>query len=254
MNRLCVICFTASVLVVAATTGDEPKRKNAQEYYHAKHGFDGGLIEMIDLTEIEGFDEVLTIDDLAKFASKVPGAKGFTVHPHFLSEKRNASAVLWYTRLSPTKSSWQLCLFDETIANKKPGEAPEASAVAAAKAKVSRKLRIAEELIDAGAPNGVKVSASDEEGKVLALAVMLLRGTFAHTGEFGDAHCAECRRVVPSEYPHRCGLGVRNLNHWNCCGASEDTRHCRYWELIKAQDDAKEEKKKMPGGFSAFGR
>src|SRR5678816_750092 len=79
-------------------------------YHRAKHGYSGGLTEMVDLSRAEGFDKVLTIEDLAAFASKVPGAVGFTAHPRFESGQRHARAVLWYTRLSPTESSWALYL------------------------------------------------------------------------------------------------------------------------------------------------
>jgi len=238
MNRLCLISLIACALIVATANGDESKRENGQEYYRADHGFDGGLTEMTDLTKVEGFDKVLTKNDLARFASKVPGAVGFTVHPQFESGKRYARAVLWYTRLSPTESSWALYLFDETNAKKKPGEAPEAFAVAAAEAKVAGKLGIAQKMIAAGGTNGVKLSGDYEDRKVLALAVMRLGGKFVHTGEFGASQCGSCRTVMSGGNPRSCGLGVRNVKHWNCCGASEDVRYCRYWELIKAQDEA----------------
>lgn len=238
MNRPCVISLMVCVLIVATTDGGESKKESGQEYCRASHGFNGGLNEMVDLTEVEGFDKVRTRDDLAKFASNVPGAVGFTAHPQFEFGERYASAVLWYTRLSPTGSSWALYLFDETKAKKKPGETPDAFAVAAAEAKVAGKLKVAQELIDASGPDGVKLSGNYEERKVLALAVMRLGGTFAHTGEFGAAHCGSCRSVIPGGNPSDCGLGVRKLNHWNCCGASEDVRHCGYWQLFKALDGA----------------
>ncbi|NIS83278.1 MAG: hypothetical protein GTO14_24470 [Anaerolineales bacterium] len=248
MDRLRLISLVACVLIVATANGDESKGDNGQEYYLADHGCDGGLTEMTDLTKVEGFDKVQTKNDLAKFASKVPGAVGFTAHPQFESGTRYASAVLWYTSLSPSGSSWPLYLFDEAKAKKKPGERPEALAVAAAEAKVTAKSKIAQELIDAGGPNGVKLSGSYsyQERKVLALAVMRLEGAFAHPGEFGVGHCGACRSVVAGGNPRRCGLGVRNLNHWNCCGASEDARHCRYWALIKAQDDAEQTDEREP--------
>lgn len=99
---------------------------------------------------------------------------------------------------------------------KKPDEAPEASAVAAAEAEVAGKLRMAEVLIDASGPNYVNLSFNYEEKKVLALAVMRLGGTFAHTGEVGDNRCRCCRSAIPDGNPSMCGLRVRNLNHWNC--------------------------------------
>jgi len=188
-------------------------------YHRAKHGYSGGLTEMVDLARVADFDKVLTIEDLAAFASKVPGAVGFTAHPGFESGKRYARAVLWYTRLSPTQSSWALYLFDETEATKHPGEAPKASAIAAAEARVSGQLKIAQELIDAGGPNGVKLSGDYEEKKVIALAVMRLGGSFQHTAKFGGANCGGCRSVVPGGTPSRCGLGVQNQTHWTCGAA-----------------------------------
>ena len=56
-----------------------------------------------------------------------------------------------------------LYLFDETEAEKNPGEAPKASTVAAAEAKVSGKLKVAQELIDAGGSDGVKLSGDYED-------------------------------------------------------------------------------------------
>jgi hypothetical protein len=230
----------ACVFLVATTACVEKRKESGLKYHRAKHGYNGGLTEMVDLARVEGFDKVLAIEDLAAFASKVPGAVGFTTHPNFESGVRYAHAVLWYTRLSPTQSSWSLYLFDETEARKHPGDAPKASAIAAAEARVSGKLKIAQELIDAGGPNGVKLSGDYEEKKVLALAVMRLGGSFQHTAEFGGANCGGCRSVVPGGTPSRCGLGVQNQNHWTCCGASENVQYCRYWALIKAEDDAEQ--------------
>jgi hypothetical protein len=238
MKRLNVIRLLACILIVAKTDGEESSTANEQTYYQANHGFDGGLKEMVDLSKLEGFDEVLTKDDLARFARKVPGAVGFTAHPQFESGTHLARAVLWYTRLSSTQQSWALYLFDESKAKKKPGETPEEFAVAAAEAKIAGKLGVARELIAAAGASGVRVSGDYEDKKVLALAVMRLGGKFVHTGEFGTGQCGSCRSVVSGGNPRSCGLGVRNVKHWNCCGASEDVGYCRYWELIKTRDEA----------------
>jgi len=209
------------------------------QYFRAKHGFDGGLSEMVDLSELEGFDAVRTIDDLAKFASEVPKAMGFTAHPDFENGTRYAHAVLWYTGLSSKSSSWPLHLFDRAEAQKRPGGAPQAEAVAAAEAKVSARMKEARELVDAGGASGVKLVDGDHgEKKALALAIMRLGGFFRHTGAFAGEHCHACRNVVPGGNPGSCGHGVAGRKHWNCCGGTDpkDDR-CRYWELIKAQDD-----------------
>src|SRR5438105_3630344 len=69
---------------------------------------------MVDLSKREGFDAIRTLDDVARFASEVPGAVGFTAHPNkFENGPRYASAVVWYTKLSPTESSSFLYLFDK---------------------------------------------------------------------------------------------------------------------------------------------
>jgi hypothetical protein len=197
---------------------------------------------MVYLSELEGFDTVRTIDDLARFASEVPDAIGFTAHPRFEKGMRSADAVLWYTNLSSPRSSWPLYLFDKTEAQKSPGEAPSTVAVAAAEAKVSGKMKEAKELIEASGPSGVKLIGDYDERKVLALAVMRLGGSFEHTGEFGVTHCHSCRSVVSGGNPSRCGHGIQNKEHWNCCGSTDKVVHCRYWELIKARDDSGQRK------------
>lgn len=238
MKRLIVSSLLAFSLLVAAIDGAEKGEENIPRYHLAKHGFNGGFIETVNLTKLKGFDKVLTLRDVAEFASKVPDVIGFIAHPKFESGERYAEAVLWYTKLSPTELSWPLYLLDETEAKKSPGDTPKASAVAAAEAKVSGKLQIARELIAAGGLDGVTLSGDPEERKILALAVMRLNGFFKHTGEFGAAYCVGCRNVVSGGTPWRCGLGIMNQNHWNCCGASKEVKHCRYWELLKAQKDA----------------
>jgi hypothetical protein len=194
---------------------------------------------MVDLGKREGFDAIQTIDDVARFASEVPGAVGFTAHPNFEKGTRYASAVVWYTKLSATGSSWALYLFDKKEAQKNPGDAPRAAAVATAEAKVSGKMNEAKELIAAGGPNGVKLVGDPDERKVLALAVLRLGGLFEHTGEFAVGRCGGCRSVVSGGNRLSCGLGVQNKKHWNCCGSTNEGGPCEYWKLIKTQDDTK---------------
>lgn len=205
------------------------------DYFRARHGFNGGLEEMVDLSERQGFDAIRTIDDVARFASEVPGAVGFTAHPDFENGTRHASAVVSYTRLSPTQESWVLYLFDKKEAQKNPGDAPRAAALAAAEAKVSSKIDEARELIAAGGTNGVKLVGD----KVLALAVLRLGGLFGHTGEFAVGRCVGCRSVVSGGNPGSCGLDVQNKKHWNCCGSTNEGGYCDYWKLIKTQDDSR---------------
>jgi hypothetical protein len=55
----------------------QPQAQNGTiEYFQAGHGFNGGLSEMVDLSQRAGFDEIRTIDQVAKFASEVPEAVG----------------------------------------------------------------------------------------------------------------------------------------------------------------------------------
>ncbi len=247
MNRLLIIGLLTGILLGTAGCGRQSDssvtqletRPRAVEYFRASHGFDGGLQEMVDLSKREGFDAIRTIDDVARFASEVPSAVGFTAHPDFENGTRYASAVMWYTKLSPTESSWVLYLFDKKEAQKHPGDAPRAAAVTAAEAKVSSQIDQARELIAAGGTNGVKVVGDPDECKALALAVLRLGGLFAHTGEFAVGRCVECRNVVPGGNPGACGLGVQNKKHWNCCGSTNEGGYCDYWKLIKARDDRK---------------
>lgn len=235
---LCAVvlcCMAISDYSVAENTS----ATSVPNYFHASHGFDGGLMEMVDLGEFEGFDVCRNMDDLARLASSVKGAVGFTAHPHFEKGERLAHAVLWYTGLSERNQSWALYLFDETEARKMPGEAPTPAAAAAAEAKVNAAMGKAGELIDAARPKGVKLDMSDyQEKKVLALAIMRLGGTFEHTGGWTSKACGPCRSVIPGGVPENCGHGVKGKAHWNCCGGTDpDDTRCRYWELIKAQDD-----------------
>ena len=260
MNRLAIIALLLSILI--STTGCQlgsstdvtrGADNTKKEYYRAKHGFNGGFTEMVDLSNREGFDAVQSIDDLAKFAAEVPGAIGFTAHPFFEDTVRKAveeqghtvgpgpyryaSAVIWYTGLSSGKS-WPLYLFDKAEANKKPGERPRLEALFAAEAKVSAKMERAKELIEKNGSNGVKLTRDYEERKALAFAIMRLGGSFEHDGEFCTSKCGGCRYVVSGGTPTLCGLGVQKKKHWNCCGATSEKGHCQYWPLIKARDES----------------
>jgi hypothetical protein len=247
MIRLLMICVLAGILISAAGCRRQPDSSVTQpktrirvtDYFQASHGRDGGLCKMVDLSKREGFDAIRTIDDVARFASEVPGAVGFTAHPNFETGTRYASAVVWYTKLSPTGSSWALYLFDKKEAQKNPGDAPRAAAVAAAEAEVVGKMNEARGLIAAGGPNGVKLVGDYDERKVLALAILRLGGSFEHTGEFAVGRCGGCRSVGSGGNPSSCGLGVQNKKHWSCCGSTDEGGHCEYWKLIKTQDYTK---------------
>ncbi len=240
MNRLGLLCMIVCVMGLARSEGDDAKQEKPPRYYQANHGIDGGLEEMVDLSKMEGFEEARTIDDVARLAAKVPGAVGFMAHPLFEMGDRYAIAVLWYSHRSRTESSWPLHLFDEAEAKKRPGEAATPAALVAAELRISAKLPAAQALMDAGGARGVKISPADgdyNEQMVMALAVMRLGGFFAHSGQFGKDDCIGCRNVVRGGTPEKCGLGVKKVKHWNCCGAEAGTNRCRYWELIKAQND-----------------
>ena len=247
MTRLLITGLLTGILIGTAgcrrqsdSSVTQPERRpRVVEYFRASQGFNGGLQEMVDLSKREGFDAIRTIDDVARFASEVPGAVGFTAHPDFANGTRYASAVVWYTKLSPTESSWVLYLFDKKEAQKNPGDAPRAAAVAAAEAKASSKMDEARKLIAAGGTNGVKLVGDPEECKVLALAVLRLGGLFEHTGEFAVGRCGGCRTVVSGGNPGSCGLDVQNKKHWNCCGSTNEGGYCDYWKLIKTQDDSR---------------
>ena len=220
-------------------TADFQNQIRPIEYFQARHGFADGLCEMVDLSKREGFDAIRTLDEVAKFASEVPGAVGFTAHPNFENGTRHASAILWYTKLSPPGSSWSLYLFDKKEALKNPGDAPPAAAVAAAEARVSGQMSEARGLIVAGGPGGVKLVGDYHENKVVARAVLRLGGRFAHPGQFALGRCVGCRSVVPGGNPSSCGLDVQNQKHWNCCGSTNEVGHCEYWKKIQTQEDGK---------------
>jgi hypothetical protein len=243
MNRLAIITLLVSILI--STTGRQLETssdvtrgtdKSKLEYFLAMHGFGSGLSEMVDLSMRKGFDSVRNIDDVAKFAAKVPGAIGFTAHPHFEQGMRYASAILWYTELSSPQNSWSLFLFDETEAKKKPGDKPRSEALAAAEAKVHSKMERAKELIEKNGSRGVKLTGDPEDQQVLALAIMRLGGSFEHNGEFGTKNCGGCRILVPGGAPFLCGLGVQKKKHWGCCGSTEKKSHCQFWPLFKKQN------------------
>jgi len=244
MSQGMPLLVLGAVLLCGMAIPDDGAAENtptvgAQGYFRANHGYGGGLMEMVDLREVEGFEAAKSIDDLATLAASVKGAVGFSVHPHFEKGKRFAHAVLWYTALTERNQSWPLYLFDEADARKMPGEAPTPVAAAAAEAKVNAAMGKGRELMDAARPKGVKLDMADyQEKKVLALAIMRLGGTFEHTGGWTRKVCGPCRSVIPGGTPERCGHGVKGQLHWNCCGGMDiDNTCCRYWELIKAQDD-----------------
>ena len=240
MNRLGLLCMIMCVMGLARSEGDEAKQEKSPRYFTANHGINLGLEEMVDLSTMEGFDEARTMDDVARLAAKVPGAVGFMAHPLFETGDRYASAVVWYSHRSRTSESWPLHLFDEAEAKKGPGEAATPAALLAAELRISAKLPAAQALIDAAGTKGVKVSPADgdyNEQNVMALAVMRSGGFFAHSGQFGKGDCVGCRNVVRGGTPEKCGLGVKKVPHWNCCGSEAGSIRCRYWELIKAQSD-----------------
>ena len=141
MKRLATIALVLNILINTfgcqlgpnndATRGTD---NSELEYFRAKHGDGNGLSKKVRLSMRKGFDSVRNIDDVAKFAAKVPGAIGFTAHPHFEQGTRAASAILWYTTLSSPQNSWPFYLFDETEAKKNPGDKPRTEAHAAAEA------------------------------------------------------------------------------------------------------------------------
>lgn len=242
MNRRYTLILLVFLHFVSAGHGNETGRANEQPMLPANHG-PGGLCKTVHLTEMEGFDKVRTISDLARFASTVPGAVGFISHPGFGDEDRDAHAVLWYTSLCPTNQSWPLYLFEEREAMKKPGKVPTDFALGAAEAAVSAKLESAQKLIDAGGQDGVVLPGnpltvqSAEEEDVLACAVIRLGGFFKHDGKFGVL-CGGCRSVVPGGTPRQCGLGLKAQKHWSCCGAGEQEKRCRSWGLRFAHEEA----------------
>lgn len=230
------------LLLIAVAAGEEAKpAQPPPKYFPAQHGYNGGLKGLVDLSERDGFDAVRTLDEVAAFAAKVPGAIGFTAHPQFEHGKRHAQAVLWYSRRSKPELSWVLHLFDAAEAQKQPGEAVKAAALLAAERQVANMLPTAEGLIKEGGAGGVRFGAelAYEEKKLLALAVLRVGGFFAHGSEFG-AECGSCRSVVPGGNPEKCAAGMLKVKHWTCCGAEAGVSHCRYWALIKAQDDVGE--------------
>ena len=246
MKRLATIALVLNILINTfgcqlgpnndATRGTD---NSELEYFRAKHGDGNGLSKKVRLSMRKGFDSVRNIDDVAKFAAKVPGAIGFTAHPDFEQGMRYASTILWYTTLSLPQNSWPLYLFDETEAKKKPGDKPRSEALAAAETYVQSKMAMAKELIDASGSRGVKLTGDPDDQQVLALAIMRLGGSFEHNGEFGTKtrfHCAGCRILVPGGAPFLCGLGVQKKKHWGCCGSTEKKSHCQFWQWFKKQN------------------
>ena len=225
------------VLLVVTGTSTEPK---APKYYEAKHGFNGGDIAQVDLSKLDGFDRIRTVDQLALFATKVPGAIGFTAHPEFETGERYADAIISYTTLSPTNESWKLYLYDKLEADKLPGSAPNPRAEMAFEARVQAKMEEARKLITSNGAMGVKLVGNHSDVLPLAYAILRLKGRFQHTGFVSADICIGCRSVVPGGNPRKCGMGLLRADHWNCCGQAKKTEHCRYWELIKGADDLRQ--------------
>lgn len=208
------------------------------EYTIAHHGYGRGLSEMVNLCDLEGFDGIRTIGEVARFAHKIQDSVGFTAHPEFESGTRYAHAVIWYTTLSPTNESWPLYLFDREESQKLPGEPAQPTAIAAGNAKVAGMLTEARNLVISAQQSGVRVpELKFDDKKILALAIIQIGGSFQHSGEYSTTNCWSCRSVVPDGDPEHCGLGIKGTAHWNCCGAIQETGACQYWERIKAQDD-----------------
>ena len=241
MNRIVTYLALGAITMLSAALGNHAKGEDAAPYFRANHGFNLGLNEMVDLSEIEGFEKVRRTADLARFASKVPGAVGFTAHPLFENgqQYRLASAVLWYTHLSPANMSWPLELFDEKEAKKQPGEAATEAALAAAEAQISAKLNTAKELIDEGGRSGVLLHGQPSAHNVIARAVLQLGGEFQHTGKF-RSYCGSCRSVALGGSPTHCGIGIQDQDHWNCCGSINKDGSCRFWELLLAREEAEQ--------------
>jgi len=113
MKKLSKISALGIALLAATAFADQEHEGKQPKYFHAEHGYNGGEYEAVDIQKLEGFEAIKTLDDLAKFAAKVPGAIGFTAHPDFEKGMRLASVMMSYTRRSPKSESWALYLFDE---------------------------------------------------------------------------------------------------------------------------------------------
>lgn len=224
-----------SIVLVASALSDE---KTNPEYFPAKHGYNGGSENMVDLTELKGFDQVRNLDDIARFARRVPGAIGFTAHPDFENSTRLASAVISYTSLSPTNESWRLYLYDRVEAMKPPGSAPRPGAELAFEERIEAAMDQARKLLAASGAEGVNLRSNSSD-IALAYAVLKLGGTFAHTGEFGTRFCTGCRNIRTGGNPAKCALGVSKVAHWSCCGSTDEDGRCEYWKMLKAEEDRK---------------
>lgn len=236
MNKITRIALLVSLVIVIGTAADTQPPK----YYEANHGYSGGDIDQVDLSALDGFDQIRRLDQLAAFAAKVPGAIGFTAHPDFEVGKRYAHAIIGYTALSQKNQSWALYLYDKVEAEKPPGTPTSPRAEVAFEMRVQAKLVEAQKLIDEGGEKGVKLTGVHSKVLPLAYAILRLGGEFEHTGMISADICLGCRTIVPGSNPKKCGLGVARTEHWNCCGQGKNTQHCPYWKLFKAEGDRKE--------------
>lgn len=251
MNRIAQTLLWISLFLLGlGIIGAQQPAPKVPEYHRAKHGLNGGHEELVDLSTLPGFDQLKTLDDIAAFAAKVPGATGFTAHPRFENGNRYARAIIWYTNLSDPRQSWPIYLFEKSEAEKLPGAAPRPAAPKAAEAFVQSRVKTAQELIAAAGPEGVELGISGDHAqeKLTAYAVIQLGGVFKHSGQFRSDRCIRCRNVVTGGNPGACGLGVLKVSHWNCCGGDKDAKHCRYWELLKAKEEKENEDKKPKNG------
>lgn len=238
-----ILGILCAVLLVGNAWSED---KSEPMYFRAKHGYNGGSENMVDLSKLDGFDQVRNLDDIARFARKVPGAIGFTAHPNFEKGTRYARAVISYTSLSPTRESWKLYLYDRAEAEKPPGSAPGAGAELAFEGRIQAAMGEARKLIDSSGADGVNFRSHSADIP-LAYAVMRLGGTFAHTGEFGTRFCTGCRNIVKGGSPAKCALGVLKIGHWSCCGSTKEAGHCEYWKMWKAEEDRKINEREKAG-------
>ena len=244
MSKCITILGTLCAIILVGTAGSEDKPE--LKYFLAKHGFSGGSQNMVNLSKLAGFDQVRNLDDIARFARRVPGAIGFTAHPNFENGTRYASAMISYTSLSPTNESWKLYLYDRAEAEKLPGSAPTAAAELTFEVRIQAAMAEARKLIDSSGADGVILRGHGEDVP-LAHAVMRLGGTFAHTGEFGTRFCTGCRNILKGGTPAKCPLGVLKIGHWSCCGSTDGAGHCEYWKMWKAEEDRKINEREKAG-------
>ena len=98
MSQGMPLLVLGAVLLCGMAIPDDGAAENtptvgAQGYFRANHGYGGGLMEMVDLREVEGFEAAKSIDDLATLAASERRGE-FSVHPHF--EKGNGLLMQFY--------------------------------------------------------------------------------------------------------------------------------------------------------------